>query len=189
MSFSKLYAYVQSIEGRVSRKQLRPKILELTGREPRVFHTHMDTLLVRGMFIDYVPGSKYSKWSGGQPCILIARNQDDIWKRFVEIKELMHTFDDGLDRIGTDSDFAQLLEYFTAPGSGLVQQNHLSDGLGVVKALACVCSESTRQEYVRKCDNDEITLAEMARELRIPEVYVSWLLVPNFKSLVMRLIS
>lgn len=184
MSFSKLYAYVQTLEGRISRATLREKIVELTGENPRVFHCQMNVHLIRGLFIMADEGTRWNEWAGGRCVILVARDQDDTWKRFVEIKELMHVFDGDLDYVGTDTDFENLLEYLTSPAPKLVGQNHLSDNLAIIMALASVCPEAKRQEYTRLLDSGEISVDQVAKQIDIPPMFIPWLVHPHFKGMV-----
>lgn len=186
MSFPELHAYVQTLNGRISRATIRAKVVELTGEDPKVFHRGMDLTLVRGLFLKAGSETRWNEWASGRSVILVGREQDDTWKRFVEIKELMHVFDRDLDYVGTDTDFAELLEYLTSPTPKLVGENHLSDNLAVIMALACICPEAKRQEYTRLLDSGELTPAVVANQLDIPEGYVHWLVHPHFKNLVKR---
>jgi hypothetical protein len=184
MSYAELYKYCQTLHVPVSRKYITPKIVELLARpnKPFVLVRGFDPTILRGAFL--LPGpaglSKLARWSKGEPVILIARDMEPIWHRFVMIKELMHYFDEPLEHVSTPVEFESLLQEFNAP--------KLKRSLGMTSevkalwmALGVVCPELLRQELNQKREAGAMSDAQISCLLKIPEYYVRLLFVPDFK--------
>lgn len=188
MSYSKLYAYCQAqpANAHISRRDLVLQASELKGDgRVQIYETGINTALFRAMF--FVPNcdNHWSKLAKGRPCILIARDLEPDWKRFVTIKELMHLFDQPLDYVGTEDDFGSLLEQLsTPPITSKPSPGFVSENRAFYMALGVICPEVRRQEYVRGVDNGKISPDDIAKDLKIPVAYVHLLLHPVFKMVI-----
>lgn len=193
MSYSKLYASCQgkSVDAHISRRDLVLEASALKGEgRVQIFETGIDTKLFRAMF--FVPNCEnhWSQLAKGRPCILVARELEPDWKRFVTIKELMHLFDQPLEFVGTEDDFDSLLEQLTTPLTTLKPSpGFQSENRAFYMALGVICPEVRRQGYVRGVDNGNISQDDIAKELKIPVAYVHLLLHPVFKIIIQSCIA
>lgn len=190
MSFRELYEFSQTLAAPVSRRQLRPKICDLARcPPPRVYlDGGMDPKVLRGLFL--VPGACGSKFARFDPScarIVIARNQSADWQRFIEVKELMHLFDQPLETVSSESEFTQLIDEFSAPSSDGVSEAFKSENLGYWMALAVLCPETHRQDLEREIVNG-LNIDEVGTSLRLPPEVAGNLFRPNFKSIVQALL-
>ncbi len=187
MSYRELYEYCQNLPTPISRRELIANVCRLTGKpRPRVIMSGLNPEIVRGYFI--VPENTahpFTKWvhAPGGAIIVVARGMNHCWKRFVEVKELMHLFDEPLDLVGEADIFQDLLTEFVE------LQPEWSDAFradtrAVWLALGVLCPEAKRQEFARLRTAGEIENLAIAQQLRIPERYVPHLFNPAFRRFV-----
>ena len=192
MSFAALYAHCQSLAVPIKRPELILKICELTKRQDPIrvmVSDDMDITVIYGFII--WPGDTnhaYAKFCGMEPIIVIARGLHAYDQRFVVVKELMHLFDDALERVSTAEEFETLLSEFSVPAPTPPSAAMQSESKAVWMALAAMCPESLRQALQRKREKGEMTDADIADHLKIPQQFVPHLFVPNFKEIVAYLI-
>lgn len=186
MSYEDLYNFCQLQPAPVSRKIIRQKLQEITGR--RIAFTVSSNLNprdVRGMFLsvessnawvtqhgcDVVVLSRkiYAKTLGGNYC----------WDRFITVKEMMHLFDTKEEMSDTGEKFDEILSAFfmTYNGSSPVVSSEIK---GFWRALGVLCPERIRQEYAQNVRGGSMTNYDVALKLRIPEQYIGQLLSDKF---------
>lgn len=183
MSYRELYEYCQNLPTPISRRELTPNVCRLTGKpKPRVIFSGIDPEIVRGYFI--VPGSDhpFAKWAYGPDgaVIVIARDMTNCWKRLVEVKELMHLFDNSLQLVGDADSFQQLISEFVAPSPDRSAPFE-SESLALWMALGVLCPEERRQEYARGRATGKVVDMDIAQALKIPVRYVPHLFHPAFR--------
>lgn len=183
-----LYDYCQnlSVPPRIKRAVIESKIRELTGLEARVFIVDLDHEVCRGIFISAsnvdVP---LVRQANGKAVIAIARNLNRCWDRFVQVKELMHLFDIEEEQTPTEEKFLGLLTDFVVnlPDQETSKQM-ASETRAILMALACLCPEPKRLEFASAYARREMDHYGIAVQLRIPEHFVPYLLIPRFPEIV-----
>ncbi|MCI2243229.1 hypothetical protein L3067_01220 [Xanthomonas sp. PPL568] len=139
--------------------------------------------IVRGIFVlseaTEHPFAKFARGPGGA-VIILAREMNYCWKRFVQVKELMHHFDSPLQLVGTSEEFESLLSDFASPSPELSQAKH-AEHLALWRALGVLCPEAKRQDYSRRRAIAQITDEQIAQELKIPLRYVPHLFRSQFR--------
>ncbi|UPG89254.1 hypothetical protein L2Y96_17910 [Luteibacter aegosomaticola] len=171
MSYAQLHAVAQKQAIPVSLKILFDTVTRITGAEVQVraVPTVSGSSRVRGAYLKPGDNSWLAGQFGGHPCILIASGQSDPAKRFAQVKELMHVFDDAYDHVGTADDFEVLLEQLTTPPAfDKIAPGVMSEHLAVYMALGLLCPEAKRQEFARELNNGKIKVEEIADALQIP---------------------
>jgi hypothetical protein len=193
MSYRALYEYAQQLSIPVSRKILIEKVCELTGKkQPRACKSAMDETYVRGYFVapGVITNNRLKDFNDGRPLIVVNRGLNRCWERFVFVKELMHYFDSPLENVSSGDEFDALLNSFTASAPDSERSDAFNSELkSFWMALGVLCPETIRQEYVRQKEHDSITDLEIATALRIPQLYITHLSLPNYKSIISSLID
>jgi hypothetical protein len=191
MSYAQLYKHCQGLRGRIGRKQLFPKVAELT-RLPKPRQMVSSKLNPGNLlgFIVFPDGAdtRLTTFTGGAPLIVVARDLDESWRRFVMIKELMHYFDQSLEKVSSGDELEGLISEFGAPMLERSQAFN-SEAKAFWMALGVICNEDQRQTYQRQRESGEINDAKIAEELGVPESIVSHLFDPNFKSIIASLLD
>lgn len=185
MSYGALYEYCQDLPVPVSRKHIIPKVCELTkrARKPRIMAYDLDPAIVAGFIV--WPGNNdhpIGKFGKGEPVIVIARQHNTCWRRFVVVKELMHYFDRPLEKVNSEDDFEEVVSGFCSP----VPPDHRSPAMGSEAnafwmALGVLCPEPLRQDLQRDRARGAISDMEIAQRLKIPLAFVPALFQPHFK--------
>lgn len=192
MSYRDLYEFCQTLEPRISRRAIIPKICEITRKpKPRIIVDGISPEVTRGYFIspenaDH-PFAKFANGPGGS-VIVVARGMNYCWTRFVTVKELMHHFDEPLQLVGTAEEFESLVSEFVAPSLDKSDAMR-SESLAFWMALAILCPEPHRQALMSERSRGNLTDAEVAERLKVPLQYVPRLFDPNFKRFVQFIIS
>ncbi|MDW2979951.1 MAG: hypothetical protein WBG81_07520 [Rhodanobacter sp.] len=188
MSFAALYEYCQSLAVPIGQNAVREKVCELTGRTGLIRVMCSNQLADEVMWGCIVwPGTvkhPYAQFCNGEPLIVVARGLDERERRFVVVKELMHLFDEALERVSTPQEFEELLTHMSAPAPDGRSAAMQSEANCMWMALTVMCPEAMRQDLQRKREAGEIGDVDIAERLKIPEVYVPLLFVPNFKQIV-----
>lgn len=200
MSYKKLYDYCQNLtcdEKRVSRKLIKSEILNITGKNKLAFAVsgNLDPKDVRGMFVSVNADSIWAK----QHCcdvIIISReihakslNGNYCWDRFITTKEMMHMFDEKLEMADSGDKFEEIL-------NALIMREY-KGGDDVVdseikahwRALAVLCPETLRQQFIKDVDSGKLTNYDVALKLRIPEQYVPQLLDTAFENVLKKILN
>lgn len=195
MSYNELYGFCQEQRVPVSRKAILPKIAELTGLpKPKMACSGLDVRIIRGFML--VPGAAslhpLARYANGAALVVVARDLNYCWRRFVVVKELMHLFDTPLESVGSSDEFETLLSDMTTapqPQLGGYSPPLKSEINAFWMALALLCPETKRHEYMRLLDESQITHPEIAEELKIPLQYVPSLFLPRFPQIVEKLVG
>lgn len=191
MSYAELYRFCQTQTVPVSRSKIIPKVTELTKRPraPRIMLRTLDPAIIAGFIV--WPGQTehpWAKWGRGEPLIVAARAHNYCWMRFVVVKELMHCFDESLERVSTPDEFEALISEFGSPqlDRSVAMQSEVK---ALWMALGVLCPEELRQDLERKRVIGEIDDLGIAKILRIPVAYVPNLFHPQFKAIMAWLTS
>ncbi len=186
--FEELYNYCQDLPfpPYISRNAIRDKALEITGAEVVVWRISLDVQACRGFFVDASNAdSPFIKQSGGRSVIILARELNYCWERLVQVKELMHLFDSEASKTNSSAIFTALVNDIIAPVPAADRNPQLvSEQRAVWMALACLCPEKVRQEFISDIAKGHIDQLGIAMRLRIPEKYVPFLLRPNFADII-----
>lgn len=193
MSYAALYERCQDFAPPISRTLIADAAAEIV-RLPRRPHFYMtDSMLapdLRGQFIP--PGDTehpLAKYCKGVPMILVARDLNRCWERFVYVKELMHLFDTALEKVSTAPEFEQLVLAMNTPPPGERLESVNSEIMAFWMALGCLCPENLRQEMQRRRELLELTDLEIATALRIPEQHIPRLFAADFKRIMHTLLT
>ena len=187
MSYKNLYDYCQEQTIPISRKVLKSKLLEVTGKEKLAFavSSNLNPKDVRGMFLSV--GSD-NAWAAQHGCDVVVLSRgiwakseggNYCWDRFITCKEMMHLFDTEDEISDTGEKFDQILSAFfmTFDGNSPIVNSEIK---GFWRALGVLCPERQRQEFAQKVSAGNMTNYDVALKLRIPEQYVGQLLSDRF---------
>lgn len=107
--------------------------------------------------------------------ILYGDDLDDDWKRLVICKEAMHVFDASGEQVSTAESVRKLIPaVILTELKGAPFLPALNDHLGAFRALAVLMPKQTRIKF--KAAEEKRSTAEIARFVKLPEVYVeTWL--------------
>lgn len=191
MTYEALYAESQEAPLPVSRTFIIPRVCKHTKMpKPRIFKSgQIDPAISRGSTI--WPGMTehpLAKHCKGSPLIVVARDLNYCWTRFVIVKEMMHYFDTPLERVSSNEEFEQLLQDFTVPTPDFSEAMH-SEVKAFWMALGVLCPELKRQEFGRLRESGAMTDMAIAEALRIPVLYIPLLFDPKFKSIIANLLA
>lgn len=187
-TFKKLYDYCQtlSVPPKVSRNTIRTKAEELSKKKIVVLKINLDTDVSRGFFLSASNlDSPLVKQAKGNNVVALARGMNPCWERFVQVKEMMHLFDSEDEKTGSAEVFLSLLtdlEVMLPEQKTSKQKN--SEIACMWMALACLCPEVNRQQFVDAFAKNHLDHHGIALQLRIPRQLVPSLLHPNFQEVV-----
>ncbi|MCF8178461.1 MAG: hypothetical protein K9J74_08130 [Sulfuritalea sp.] len=188
--FGRLYEFCQTLEPKVSRRDIQNKALEITGiASVKAVKTTLDTQKVRGFFLSAKNTEARIVQQLGCNVIVLARDLNYCWERFVFTKELMHLFDTDDEKTGTEESFDGLLSEFEVLKPGAHSSQLVADVRGLWMALACLCPEKHRLEFIEQLEKGHIDHYGIALRLRIPQMYVPHLLRSDFKEIVESLLK
>jgi len=132
--------------------------------------------------------SQFVKQAGGR-VIVTARALDKCWRRFVYVKEIMHTFDDPDEATDSGEEFEALLEDLSGPVGSTVSPQLESEVKCFWMALGVLCPEAQRLDYADRKTRNEIDDFTIATQLDIPLAYVPRLFEPRYLMNIRSLIS
>jgi len=124
------------------------------------------------------PFARFARGPGGA-VIVVARDMNYCWRRFVEVKEMMHEFDSGPQLVGTPEAFESLIAEFVTPSTER-SEAMTSETKALWMALGLLCPEAKRQEFDRARRAGEISDLQIAQAFKIPERYVPNLMSSRF---------
>jgi len=183
-----LYDFCQSlaVPPRIKRNLVEKKIFELSGRRAVVRIVDLDLSVCRGIFIH---GDNQDvalvRQAGGASVIALARGLNRCWDRFVHVKELMHLFDTAEEETPTEERFTSLLTEFVVTLPGNDESKAMgSETRALFMALACLCPEKKRLEFVEQYKSGQVDFYNIAVQLRVPAQFVPYLLLPNFPEII-----
>jgi hypothetical protein len=189
--FKDLYVFCQTLNPKVSRRLIEKKTLEITS-VPKVsaMMTTLDITVCRGFFLSAKNKEHPVVKQFGCDVIVLARDQNYCWERFVYTKELMHLFDKDDEPTDTALKFEKLLADLEVPSATSEPSKQLiSERKGIWMALACLCPEKNRIEFEELLNNNYIDNYGIALKLRIPEQYVPLLFQSRYNAIIKTLLD
>lgn len=115
--------------------------------------------------------------------IVLAEGQDDLYERFVTIKEVMHCYFESDGGTMTDTQFAldtHIRQFFGA--SATTQSLHVkAEYTALWMAMGVLCPEQRRKEFRRKFEAGEMSLEEITALVKAPDHIVRRLLTDQFE--------
>lgn len=189
--FRDLYNYCQTLNPKVSRRLVELKTLEITGVEKvKAMKTTLDISVCRGFFLSAQNKDHWIVKQHGCDVIVLARDQNYCWERFVYTKELMHLFDNDDEPTDSAEKFEKLLTDLEMPSATSEPSKQLlSERKGIWMALSCLCPEKHRIEFEELLKNNYIDNYGIALKLRIPEQYVPLLFQSRYKLIIETLLE
>lgn len=191
MNYKKLYDYCQEQDVHVSRKVIKNKLLEVTGRDKLAFavSSNLNPKDVRGMFLSVESNNDWVKQYGSDVVVLSreiwskTNGGNYCWERFISTKEMMHLFDTEEEISDTGEKFDQILSAFfmTFDGTSPIVSSEIK---GFWRALGILCPEELRTQYAQKVSSGNMTNYDVALKLRIPEQYIGQLLSEKFLDII-----
>jgi len=187
--FKELYEHCQKIQIPVSRKDIQPKALSITGatRIAAVKST-LDTDIIRGYFLSASNTEARLVQQFGCNVIVLARSLNYCWERFVFTKELMHLFDLDDEKTSNTLELETLLSNFEIPDTNGSKQ-FKSDIKGLWMALACLCPESERLKFKDGIEKGHIDYYGIALQIKIPEKYVKYYFTDAYERIIKTLLA
>jgi hypothetical protein len=185
MSFRALYDHCQGLGTPVAPEEIRKKLRELLPSRPvRVLSLDLDPQKICGTYIS--PRNEDNLYyNGGTPgagVICISKHLNFCWSRFVQVKELMHLFDDPLAHTSTGDELERLLGHFCDNISTNRRSEQMQSEYECFwMALSLMCPEHMRVDLARKRESHSITEREIAEQLKIPEKCVPALFAESYK--------
>lgn len=169
-----LYKYCQSLSPKVKRNAIIDKIKELSNENLIAMKTSLDTTVVRGYFLSASNVEHPFVKKNGRNVVVLARDLNECWERFVNVKEAMHLLDSP-DAFTDDEDkFELLLNEFVSPSGGQ-SELLMSEAMAMWMALFCFCPEKDRLALGTLREKRQIDDYGIALKLKIPEFYVPML--------------
>ncbi len=185
MCYKDLYEFIQELEIPVQVPVIRAKIGELLpDRRVTVIRKELDIELLYGFYVSHRNEDLlyYPRIPPGSSVVVISRSLDPQWARFVELKELLHLFDDPIQSTSTARDFEQLLAGLCDEADPRkMSQQHRSELECMWMAMSLLCPEARRTELAQKRDEGVISDEEFARVFDIPEKYVIHLCSESYR--------
>ncbi len=155
-------------------------MIELTEAERiNVVRADLDTDICRGYWLTPQNEGHALVNQLGNHIVVVARNNNQCWERFVVVKEMMHLFDTEEQKAKDADTFSRLLSEFSAPMSPATPQfNAEIDSFW--QALAVLCPQKSRAEFRKELLAETTDPYEIALKLKIPESYVHRLFEARF---------
>lgn len=184
MCYRDLYEFAQTLTSPIDVAAVRAKIQELlpAGRWVTTVELNLSRELLYGFYLSHRnEDTLYHRGvRAGSAVIILVESLDTRWKRFVELKELMHIFDDPLQSTSSAKEFEELLAGLCGDVEKMSPQ-YRSERECMWMALSLCCPEELRSEFKQQRDSGEITDAEIAEILEIPENTVIFLCSDKYK--------
>lgn len=180
--FKQLYDHCQSLSvpPYVHRNVVRLEAEKIVGARLAVMKMALDTQSGRGLFVHASNvNSPFVQQSKGRPVVIIARGLNECWDRLIQTKETMHLFDGEQEKTGNSQEFCNLVSEFVVLGSEVSPQRE-SEGRALFMALACLCPEAARLQFIEEFKRGHIDHYGIALKLKIPKLYVAYLLSDTF---------
>jgi hypothetical protein len=187
--YRELYDHCQQFTPKVSRKTIIDKLEQLSDRIVTTVMTPQDDAILRGLFLTAEQVAQRYPGVVGRDMIILSKGLNDCWQRFVEVKEAMHLLDSDGDKTDTGTKFENLLNSWGPGPASDVDPCHASDSLAMWMALACLCPESSRQEFKAQRVNHQVDDYKIALQLKIPQVFVPNLFRPEYDEILPQLIG
>lgn len=192
MSFREVWEFRQELPVVLDLVDIRRKLREIVpSRSFLVIETEADPDLMCGCYIS--PRNEDTLFHGCPPgagAIIISRSLDERWKRFVQLKELMHLFDDPLKSTTTAAEFEMLLSGLCASIQSTQRTvQHQSEIECLWMAGSLMCTEEVRLDFTRQREAKQLSDAQIAEAIEMPEAIIGLLFSQYYKEQVDMLIA
>lgn len=193
MSFKTLYEWSQKQTSHIKRTAIQTQVQSLTNQKIEVCWDNLDIRILRGFWLN-PPKAAASKFhavnKSGGPVVVIARDLNRCWKRFITVKELMHALDATDEHTSTAEQFEEVIDSLS---SGVVNPTNLSpqmraEHVAVYKALAVLCTQKNIAMYSEQYKKGGISYYDIALSFGIPEQYVPIILGSYFEATVTKIL-
>lgn len=195
MSFGALYKDVQGLQVPVLIDSVRTLIANLLPeRRVCVLRMELDPTRCKGFYLSSrnEDTAFHPHVKPGAAVIAISKHLDAAWSRYVEVKELLHLFDDPLHTTNSQSQLEQLLLGLCDGSNAIPRQlstQEQSEYDCMWMALALLCPEEERATLQVRREAKLISDAEIADRLEIPELMLTVLFSPVYKDQIARILS
>lgn len=196
MPYKELYDYCQEQRIPVSRKKIKAKLLEITGKDKLAFavSSNLNPRDVRGMFLSIQSNHAWAQQHGCDVVVLSraiwekSPNGNYCWDRFITTKEMMHLFDTDEEMSDTGAKFDEILTalFLTYDGSSPIVH---SETKCFWRAMGVLIPEGPRREFTQKVSAGNMTFYDVALKFRIPEQYVGFILSDKYELIMESIIS
>ena len=182
MSLRAFYEFVQTLEPRIKRNVLKAKALEITGHDDiRAMYTGMDAEICRGFYLSvHNQSHRFVQQHGCNVIVLPREGLNPCWRRLVYVKEMMHLFDDVDESTKSGEEYGSLLNELQ-PGFVRASPQYESEVKCLWLALAALCPERYRLEFIKLRDDNLMDDFGIATHLKIPQQFIPALLSDRFK--------
>jgi hypothetical protein len=180
LSFKELFDYAQEQPLYVKRNDIRDKAIELTEAETiSVVRSGLDVNVCRGYWLTPQNVNHPLVKQLGQHIVVVARDNNECWERFVVVKEMMHLFDTDEQKAADAQMLDSLLSEFSAPMAPFTPQFDAEID-SFWQALAVLCPQEARANFRKDLVDNKTDEYEIALKLKIPEGYVQRLFEDRF---------
>ena len=180
-SYRDLYKCFENTEPHIRRNDVQDAVADITGTpKVRPIVATLDTTICRGFYLSPKTDHRLTAQFGGH-IIVLARDLNRCWTRFVLIKELMHLFDGDAEATDTGEKFESILNEINGPGPSGPSDQTNSEFKAFWMALGLLCPAKIHEELTVARGQNHISDYAIATRLKIPEVYVPHLFRPAFK--------
>lgn len=184
MSYRELWEHRQTLPTAIDLTEIRRKLRELTERRVVVHAVDADPELFYGMYLS--PKNEDTLYQGvpaGAGAIVVCARLDADMARLVQLKELMHMFDDPMQATTTGEELESLLAGLCEEVRPHVRTPQYQSELDCFwMAIGLMCPEAERVEFVRLREEGRITDQEIATRLQMPEVWIPGLFIEHYKA-------
>lgn len=186
MTYDHLYAHVQTLNPHIPRRVIQKQVLALRGAERvEIIRTGLlDPLECRGMYFSPQNENHRLVQLFGKHIILVARGLTRSWERVIIIKELMHMLDCADEATDTGEKFDAVLTELTLSsqaGTGNPSIQTKSEFRAMWMALGLFCPAQMRRQLREARDPGGMNDGDIAKSLKLPEVYVPLLFSSFFE--------
>ena len=190
MSYKDLYTFCQGQDLHIGRNTIKKKMLALTGikRLPTV-RTTLDTSICRGFYLSARNKEHPLVEQLGCNIIVLARDQNRCWERFIFVKEMMHLFDEPAQSTTSEKAFERLLLELSGSQSPELSPQAISEASCAWMALGALCPEEQRQQFSKERAAGQTDDYAIALRLRIPEMYVPVLFGDQYEEIIQSLLQ
>ncbi|GJE74860.1 hypothetical protein [Methylorubrum suomiense] len=185
MNFIDLYRYANGLGGpAVSVEALRRKVIaeHATVGDVEFWGCELDSDISRGHMVLQLDRSSPYEAPYIVASVRFDRELDTCWQRFVCCKELMHVFDDSLQRVDQADKFLKLMDELEN-NPIYVNQSEMfkSERNAEWQALLAICPPRLRQVYKARFDAGEIDRKEAAAILGVPDVLIRTIMSDQYE--------
>jgi len=183
--YAQIHARFVDADPRISRNEIRKAVSEATGvpsLQPII--EGLNPAICMGYYLSPRAGHRLAQ-QFGRHVIVLARDLNRCWQRFVFVKELMHVLDGSAESTDSGDKFEAVLNEINGPSPWSEQTT--SEVNAFWMALGLLCPMKVHAELRRQRSRNHVGDYAIALRLQIPEVYVPRLFEPRFEDYIRRL--